>query len=153
MSEDQRSETKQELKINCECGSIVLKKNLSSHSKTKKHLAVVGSVPPLPSRESRAFSKAQKTTVADVDELEQEDEEDDEYDEDGHDGDDADDEFEEEVLGMLEGLAEHIIAISNKLDACFERIEETRLKVNLCLGEVRELSLKSTPQQAPLPNA
>lgn len=133
----------QELKINCECGSIVLKKNLSSHSKTKKHMAVVGNIPPLPSRESRVFSKAQKTTVADV-----EDEEDDEYD-DADDGDDGDDEFEEEVLGMLEGLAEHIIAISNKLDACFERIEETRSKVNLSLGEVRELSLKSTQ---PLPS-
>jgi hypothetical protein len=125
-----------ELKINCGCGSVVLKKNLASHCKTKKHLAMSGNVPPLPSRESSKFNRAQKSTVADPedDELEQDE---DEYEDDGDDGD----EFEDEVIEMLECLAERLITLSEKLDACFERIEETRTKVNQCLGECREIAM------------
>lgn len=124
----------EELKINCECGSVVLKKNLASHTKTKKHLAVVGNVPTLPSRESSKFNRAQKSTVAD-----QEDD-DDEYEDELEHGDDGD-EFEDEVIEMLECLAERLVTLSEKLDACFERIEETRLKVNQCLGECREVAM------------
>jgi len=126
----------EELKINCGCGSVVLKKNLASHTKTKKHLAVVGNVPPLPSRESSKFNRAQKSTVAD----EKEEDDDDEYEDELEHGDDGDDEFEDEVIEMLECLAERLVTLSEKLDACFERIEETRLKVNQCLGECREVA-------------
>jgi len=125
----------EELKINCGCGSVVLKKNLASHTKTKKHLAVVGNVPPLPSRESSKFNRAQKSTLAD----EKEEEDDDEYEDELEHGDESDadqDEFEDEVIEMLECLAERLITLSEKLDACFERIEETRIKVNQCLGEI-----------------
>ncbi len=126
----------EELKINCECGSIVLKKNLASHLKTKKHLAMAGVMPPLPSRESSKFNRAQKSTVADQ-------EDDDEYEDELEDGDDGDDgdEFEDEVIEMLECLAERLVTLSQKLDACFERIEETRLKVNQCLGECQEVAM------------
>jgi hypothetical protein len=129
----------EELKINCGCGSVVLKKNLASHCKTKKHLAMSGNVPPLPSRESSKFNRAQKSTVADD---EKEEEDDDEYEDELEHGDDGDeDEFEDEVIEMLECLAERLVTLSEKLDACFERIEETRLKVNSCLGECREIAM------------
>ena len=141
----------EELKINCGCGSVVLKKNLASHTKTKKHLAVVGIVPPLPcstgasrSRESSKFNRAQKSTVAD--EKEDEDEFEDELD----DGDDGD-EFEDEVIEMLECLAERLVTLSEKLDACFERIEETRTKVNSCLGECREIAMNQSKTLVPTP--
>jgi hypothetical protein len=140
----------EELKINCGCGSVVLKKNLASHCKTKKHLAMSGNVPPLPcstgasrSRESSKFNRAQKSTVADAyaNGVDEKEEEDDEYeDELEHGDDDGDDEFEDEVIEMLECLAERLVTLSEKLDACFERIEETRLKVNQCLGECREVT-------------
>jgi hypothetical protein len=138
----------EELKINCGCGSVVLKKNLASHCKTKKHLAMSGNVPPLPSRESSKFNRAQKSTVADD---EKEEEDDDEYEDELEHGDDGDDEFEDEVIEMLECLAERLVTLSEKLDACFERIEETRLKVNSCLGECREIAMNQSKTLVPPP--
>jgi hypothetical protein len=127
------SEEKQEVKVNCECGSVVLKKNYASHVKTKKHLAVVGG-----STRKRGvnFADAQETDVADVDD----------YDAyangvDGDDGEDGEDDFEEEMLGILEGMDEHIVILEKKMEDVFNRVEETRSKVNLCLGECREVAM------------
>lgn len=123
-------------KVNCECGSVVLKKNYASHVKTKKHLAVVG-----PSRPSRSrtvnFADAQQTESADLD---------DDYDECEEDESDADleeeeDGFEDEVMMAFEEVAKLLSSLSQKIDSTFERVEETRLKVNSCLGECREISL------------
>jgi hypothetical protein len=136
----------EELKINCGCGSVVLKKNLASHTKTKKHLAVVGNVPPLPSRESSKFNRAQKSTLADEKEEDELEQDDDEYEDELEHGDD---EFEDEVIEMLECLAERLVTLSEKLDACFERIEETRLKVNSCLGECREIAMNQSKTLVP----
>jgi hypothetical protein len=114
-------------KINCECGSVVLKKNLASHVKTKKHQALAGS--PL-HRSGVSFADAQHTDCADV-------EDDDEGSED--EGEDL-----EELFDMLEELGKAIVLIDKKVDSLFERVEETRLKTNSILGEVREVSLLLT---------
>ena len=121
------SEEKQEVKVNCGCGSVVLKKNLSSHVKTKKHLAVVGGPPQLTRQRGVNFAEAQETDVADVDDYDEEDGE--------------EDEFEEEILGILEGMDEHIVVLEKKMEDVFNRVEETRLKVNSCLGECREIAM------------
>jgi len=124
------SEEKQEVKVNCECGSVVLKKNYASHVKTKKHLAVVGGSTQQTRKRGVNFADAQETDVADVDDYE-----------DAEDGEDGEDEFEEEILGILEGMDEHMVILKEKMEDVFKRVEETRLKVNLCLGECREVAM------------
>lgn len=94
-------EQKQEVKVNCPCGSVVLKKNLSSHVKTKKHLAVLGGPPQLTRQRGVVnFADAQQTDVADV-------EEDDEFDED----DGEEDGFEDDVMEALEDISKHLEAL------------------------------------------
>ena len=112
-------------KINCECGSVVLKKNLASHIKTKKHQALAG--PPSLHR-GVSFADAQHTDRADVDD-----------DDDG--SEDEGDEDLDELFGIIEELTKAIFTLDKKLDSVFDRVEETRLKMNLTLGEVREVSL------------
>jgi H2-forming N5,N10-methylenetetrahydromethanopterin dehydrogenase-like enzyme len=86
-------------KINCECGSVVLKKNLASHVKTKKHQALAGSVSPL-HRSGVSFADAQHTDRADDDEE-----------------DDMDDGEElEELLDMVEELGKAHLVLDQKLD-------------------------------------
>jgi hypothetical protein len=86
---------------------------------------VVGGPPQLTRQRGVNFAEAQETDVADVDD----------YEEDGE-----EDEFEEEILGILEGMDEHIVVLQKKMEDVFNRVEETRLKVNSCLGECREIS-------------
>ena len=59
-------------KINCDCGSVVLKKNLASHVKTKKHQACLGP-PSLHRNTGVSFADAQHTDRADVSDDEEDD--------------------------------------------------------------------------------
>ena len=120
-------EQKQEVKVNCPCGSIVLKKNLSSHVKTKKHLAVVGGPPQL-TRQLRStrgergvvnFADAQQTDVADA-------EDDDQFDED----DCEEDGFEDDVMEALEDISKHL-----------EALGEVTLKIQQAVLELQRGSL------------
>jgi hypothetical protein len=95
--------------------------------KTKKHQALAGSVSPL-HRSGVSFADAQHTDRADVDD-------DDEGSED--EGEDL-----EELFDMIEELGKVIVVMDKKLDNVFDRVEETRLKTNLILGEVRDISLR-----------
>ena len=100
-----------EEKITCQCGSTILKKNLASHVKTKKHIAVLGGPPPLPSRSSGvSFADAQHTTCADAE---------DDYDDDGEDGDDMEELFEmvEEGLRLSMDLAKAVEILNGKIDS------------------------------------
>jgi aminoglycoside phosphotransferase len=117
-------------KITCECGSVVLKKNLASHVKTKKHQSVAN--PPSLHR-GVSFADAQHTDRADVD-----DEDDDDDDESG----DEEEEAFEELFDMIEELGKVIVVLDKKLDNLFDRVEETRLKTNSIIGEVRDISLR-----------
>jgi hypothetical protein len=122
-------------KVNCACGSVVLKKNLASHIKTKKHQALAG--PPSLHRSSGvSFADAQHTDRADVDDSE-----------DGSEDGSEDDELEEgdeldELFGIIEELTKAVFTLDKKLDTVFDRVEETRLKMNSTLGEVREIGLR-----------
>jgi hypothetical protein len=116
-------------KINCECGSVVLKKNLASHIKTKKHQALAGP-PSLHRNTGVSFADAQHTDRADVE------------DDDDESGDEAEEEAFEELFDMIEELGKAIVLLDKKLDSFFDRVEETRLKTNLILGEVREIGLR-----------
>lgn len=90
-------------KINCECGSVVLKKNLASHVKTKKHLACAG--PPSLHR-AVSYADAQHTDRADEEEE-----------------DDMDDGEElEELLDMVEELGKAIVVLDQKLDTIMNSI-------------------------------
>jgi hypothetical protein len=123
-------------KVNCACGSVVLKKNLASHVKTKKHQALAGPsssfAPSLHRSVGVSFADAQHTDRADV-------EDSDDGSEDGSedDGDDID-----ELFGIIEELTKAVFTLDKKLDTVFDRVEETRLKTNLILGEVRDISLR-----------
>ena len=119
-------------KINCECGSVVLKKNLASHIKTKKHQALAGP-PSLHRSVGVSFADAQHTDRADVD--------DDDGSEDES-GDEAEEEAIMELFDMIEELGKAIVVLDKKVDSVFDRVEETRLKTNLILGEVRDISLR-----------
>lgn len=90
-------------KLTCECGSVVLKKNLASHVKTKKHQACVGGPPSLHRNTGVSFADAQHTDRADVS-----DDEDDDGFEDGE-------EFEE-LLEMVEELGKAHLVLDQKLD-------------------------------------
>jgi hypothetical protein len=122
-------------KINCECGSVVLKKNLASHIKTKKHQALAG--PPSLHR-GVSFADAQHTDRADV-------EDDDELEDDEGSEDEGDEDLDE-LFGIIEELTKAIFTLDQKLDKVFDRVEETRLKINSTLGEVREVSLLLSKQ-------
>ena len=101
-----------EEKIACQCGSTVLKKNLASHVKTKKHIAVMGGPPPLPKRSSGVnFTDAQHSTTADID--------DDEEDDDEEDGDDIEELFDmvEEGLRLSVDLAKAVEILNGKIDS------------------------------------
>lgn len=115
-----------ENKMTCACGSVVLKKNLASHIKTKKHQALAG--PPSLHR-GVSFADAQHTDRADV-----EDDDDDGSEDEG-------DEDLDELFVIIEELTKAIFTLDKKLDSVFDRVEETRLKMNSTLGEVREVSL------------
>lgn len=122
-------------KINCECGSVVLKKNLASHAKTKKHLACVGGpsssfAPSLHRNTGVSFADAQHTDRADV------------SDDEGSEDDMDDGEDLDELFGIIEELGKVIVVLDKKLDDVFNRVEESRLKINLILGEVRDISLR-----------
>jgi hypothetical protein len=123
-----------ENKMTCACGSVVLKKNLASHVKTKKHQALAG--PPSLHR-GVSFADAQHTDRADVE------------DDDDEGSEDEGDEDLDELFGIIEELTKAIFTLDKKLDRVYERVEELRggvaetlLKQNLTLGEVRELSKK-----------
>jgi len=116
-----------ENKMTCACGSVVLKKNLASHIKTKKHQALAG--PPSLHR-GVSFADAQHTDRADV-----EDDDDDGSEDEG-------DEDLDELFGIIEELTKAIFTLDKKLDSVFDRVEETRLKMNLTLGEARDISLR-----------
>jgi len=116
-----------ENKMTCACGSVVLKKNLASHIKTKKHQALAG--PPSLHR-GVSFADAQHTDRADV-----EDDDDDGSEDEG-------DEDLDELFGIIEELTKAIFTLDKKLDSVFDRVEETRLKMNSTLGEVREIGLR-----------
>jgi H2-forming N5,N10-methylenetetrahydromethanopterin dehydrogenase-like enzyme len=113
-------------KLTCECGSVVLKKNLASHIKTKKHQAVTGP-PSLHRSTGVSFADAQHTDRADVE------------DDEGSESDMDDGEDIEELFSMIEELGKAILVMDKKLDSVFDRVEETRLKMNICLGQVREV--------------
>jgi len=135
-------------KVNCECGSVVLKKNLASHVKTKKHQALAG---PASLHRGVSFADAQHTDRADayadgvVDD-----------DDDGSEDDGEEEEAFMELFDMIEQLGKAIVVMDKKLDNVFDRVEElrggvarmaveeaeTRLKTNLILGEVREIGLR-----------
>lgn len=121
-------------KLTCECGSVVLKKNLASHIKTKKHQAVTGTsssfAPSLHRSVGVSFADAQHTDRADVE------------DDEGSESDMDDGEDIEELFSMIEELGKAIVVLDKKLDNVFDRVEETRLKTNLILGEVRDISLR-----------
>jgi len=117
-------------KLTCECGSVVLKKNLASHIKTKKHQAVTGT-PSLHRSVGVSFADAQHTDRADVDD-----------DDDGSEDDGEEEEAFMELFDMIEELGKAILVMDKKLDNVFDRVEETRLKTNLILGEVRDISLR-----------
>lgn len=90
-------------KINCECGSVVLKKNLSSHVKTKKHQALAGpSSSSLHRSTGVSFADAQHTDRADMDD-------------EGSDDDDGED--MEELFDMIEELGKAIVIIDQKIDS------------------------------------
>jgi hypothetical protein len=94
-------------KVTCDCGSIVLKKNMSSHVKTKKHQACVGG-PSLhrstrQERDQVSFADAQHTDRADVS--------DDEEDDDMDDGEEL-----EELMDMVEELGKAHLVLDQKLD-------------------------------------
>jgi hypothetical protein len=114
-------------KVNCECGSVVLKKNLASHVKTKKHQALAGP-PSLHRNTGVSFADAQHTDRADV-----------EDDDDGSEDDGEEEEAFMELFDMIEELGKAIVVMDKKLDNVFDRVEETRLKTNLILGQVREV--------------
>jgi H2-forming N5,N10-methylenetetrahydromethanopterin dehydrogenase-like enzyme len=116
-------------KLTCECGSVVLKKNLASHIKTKKHQAVTGT-PSLHRSVGVSFADAQHTDRADVE------------DDEGSESDMDDGEDIEELFSMIEELGKAIVVLDKKLDNVFDRVEETRLKTNLILGEVREIDAR-----------
>ena len=116
-------------KVNCECGSIVLKKNLASHIKTRKHQSVANP-PSLHRHTGVSFADAQHTDRADV---EDDDESGDEEEE---------EEAFEELFDMIEELGKAIMLIDKKVDSVFDRLEETRLKTNSILGEVKDISLR-----------
>jgi len=120
-----------ENKMTCACGSVVLKKNLASHIKTKKHQALAG--PPSLHR-GVSFADAQHTDRADVDD-------DDELEDDEGSEDDGDEDLDE-LFGIIEELTKAIFTLDKKLDSIFDRVEETRLKMNSTLGEVRDISLR-----------
>ena len=88
-------------KLTCECGSVVLKKNLASHVKTKKHQACVGG--PSSLHRGVSFADAQHTDRADVS--------DDEDDDDMDDGEELD-----ELLDMVEELGKAHLVLDQKLD-------------------------------------
>jgi H2-forming N5,N10-methylenetetrahydromethanopterin dehydrogenase-like enzyme len=88
-------------KVTCDCGSVVLKKNMSSHVKTKKHQACVGG--PSLHRSGVSFADAQHTDRADVS--------DDEEDDDMDDGEDLD-----ELMDMVEELGKAHLVLDQKLD-------------------------------------
>jgi hypothetical protein len=140
-------------KVNCECGSVVLKKNYASHVKTKKHLAVVGPRSKPSRSRSVNFADAQQTESADLDDDYDECEEDDEQESDAD--LEEEDVFEDEVMMAFEEVAKLLSSLSLKIDSTFERVEETRLKVNLCLGEISlnlsklQHSLRETERQQP----
>jgi len=123
-------------KVNCECGSVVLKKNLASHVKTKKHQALAGP-PSLHRNTGVSFADAQHTDRADayadgvVDD-----------DDDGSEDDGEEEEAFMELFDMIEELGKAIVVMDKKLDNVFDRVEETRLKTNSILGEVREIGLR-----------
>jgi hypothetical protein len=89
-----------ENKMTCACGSVVLKKNLASHIKTKKHQALAG--PPSLHR-GVSFADAQHTDRADV-----EDDDDDEGSE-----DDGDEDLDE-LFGIIEELTKAIFTLDKK---------------------------------------
>jgi hypothetical protein len=120
-----------ENKMTCACGSVVLKKNLASHIKTKKHQALAGP-PSLHRSVGVSFADAQHTDRADVD--------DDDDDDEG--SEDEGDEDLDELFGIIEELTKAIFTLDKKLDSIFDRVEETRLKMNLTLGEARDISLR-----------
>jgi hypothetical protein len=120
-----------ENKMTCACGSVVLKKNLASHVKTKKHQALAG--PPSLHR-GVSFADAQHTDIADL-----EDDDDEGSEDDG-------DEDLDELFGIIEELTKAIFTLDKKVDNIFDRVEETRLKMNSTLGEVREVSLLLSKQ-------
>lgn len=122
-------------KINCECGSVVLKKNLASHIKTKKHQSVANP-PSLHRHTGVSFADAQHTDRADVDSRAELDDDDDES------GDEAEEEAFIELFDMIEELGKAIVLLDKKVDSVFERVEDTRLKTNSILGEVREVGLR-----------
>ena len=119
-------------KLTCECGSVVLKKNLASHVKTKKHQACVGG----PSS-SFAPSLHRGVSFADAQHTDRADEDDDGSEDDMDDGEDLD-----ELFGIIEELGKVIVVLDKKLDDVFNRVEESRLKINSILGEVRDISLR-----------
>lgn len=95
-------------KVTCDCGSIVLKKNMSSHVKTKKHQACLG--PPSLHRSAYgspqggvSFADAQHTDRADVDDDDEEDDMDD--------GEELD-----ELMDMVEELGKAHLVLDQKLD-------------------------------------
>lgn len=111
-------------KINCECGSVVLKKNLASHAKTKKHLACVGGPPSL--HRAVSYADAQHTDRADVD---------DEDDDDMDDGEEL-----EELFEMVEELGKAHIVLDQKLDNIMNTL------ANL-LNVVQQQQKQTTTQQ------
>lgn len=149
----------EEKKIECVCGSVVFQKNMNAHTKTAKHKACVsGVVPPKLERtksEKRLqssqkvkkgkkkdvnFAEAQHSDVADQDDEISEDDEFDEED-DIEDNQDEQDAFEDEVMEALEDIVKHLGEQAEASKSLFDRVEEIRLKVNLCLGETREVAM------------
>jgi hypothetical protein len=131
----------EEKKIECVCGSVVFQKNMNAHTKTAKHKACVsGVVPPKLERTKSErprkgvnFAEAQQSNVADQDdELSEGSEAEDELEQDV---------FEDEVMEALEDIVKHLEVQGNKSEDTFNRVEETRLKVNSCLGECREIAM------------
>ena len=173
-------------KITCSCGSVIFEKNKQAHCKTKKHQASLGPVGLRPVLHKGVlhkprgvdFAKAQLESDADLeeddeiseDELAQSDADPDEI-EDGEEDEleqDADD-ILEEVLMILESLDNRVNDLTNQCKSLlanssshFERLEEVRSKVNLCLGEVRDTNLmvrqqikdskSSQPSQSGIPH-
>jgi hypothetical protein len=128
-------------KVNCECGSVVLKKNLASHVKTKKHQSVANP-PSLHRNSGRATSTG--VSFADAQHTDRADDDDDEDDE-----DEEEEEAFEELFDMIEELGKAIMLIDKKIDSVFDRVEETRLKTNSILGEVKDNPLFDPKGRAP----
>lgn len=124
-------------KYKCICGSNVLKKNLSSHNKTVKHLKATGVIPTLP---PEPILKPQKTVkLSPVPELICE-VHNDEMDDDSDNGED------EEFFAEMEEVHNRLDEIEDKLDNLMAMlVKYLKIEVPKQPGKPANFSMKPNP--------